>query len=224
MDKAGEKTRDTEVVTELRQTKAQVLSWFGVLGLAITIVGSLDPLLQLAGIAHYLVEHWHILAQWFWAKIFVLFGIRLNFIQVAALSTATFCWSLLIGIVWSRGGFTGDETSMMLRRCLHFVVVMTTAILVLSSAANRGRERIIENLNTDRGMPQFGYSMFEPIVAVGLLALVTACSAIVIVDNQRVVTRRLVDVAVVVASILALDFIHSHAGVIRSAIENILKT
>jgi hypothetical protein len=49
-----------------RFIRDEVLAWVGAIGAAITLLGAVEPLLQLANWAHYLVQHWEELTTAFW--------------------------------------------------------------------------------------------------------------------------------------------------------------
>lgn len=54
------------------------LKYFGVLGLAVTIIGALDSFLSLTHFVRFLVEHWQLITKAFWNAAFNFFGLSVS--------------------------------------------------------------------------------------------------------------------------------------------------
>ena len=67
-----------------------LLQWFGVLGLAINLLGSLDPLFQLADWARYLVGHWEYWTREILVPLIATFRIHLSSIGALTVSMDIF--------------------------------------------------------------------------------------------------------------------------------------
>lgn len=61
-----------------RVFRSELLRWFGVLGLALTIIGKLDPVLALAKFIHKIAEKWIEITHAFWGAIFSCFSLSLS--------------------------------------------------------------------------------------------------------------------------------------------------
>jgi hypothetical protein len=82
----------------LRFIHSRTLAWISIVGLAITVVGSLDPVLQIAGFIRFLAEHWREFSGVVWNSIFGIFGIHANTATLALLNAGCFVLALEIAV------------------------------------------------------------------------------------------------------------------------------
>lgn len=76
--------------------KRRYLTWFGVIGLSLTLIGTLEPLIKLANVVHFAVENWRALTGIFWNSIASLFDVKLSHTSIALLNGGIFAFAIEI--------------------------------------------------------------------------------------------------------------------------------
>jgi hypothetical protein len=82
----------------LRDLRAQIFTWFGIVGGAITLFSALKELLHPAGWTSWLVEHWSEWAHIFWRLLFSRLHIAISRDLALVLSFSAFSLMITIGI------------------------------------------------------------------------------------------------------------------------------
>ncbi len=82
----------------------QALTWFGIIGGAITLFSNLNGVLNLADWARWLTSHWHDLTAGFWTWAFGWVGIRFSPALAPLLTLATFSVATVVWRAAVRGG------------------------------------------------------------------------------------------------------------------------
>jgi hypothetical protein len=88
-------SRQQKLVSEQKTTAPRLIandffSYLAVTGAAITLLGSLDPLLQIAGWAKIVVESWRDWTGWVWSWLFSAFGIKMTAFSNVLLTATVF--------------------------------------------------------------------------------------------------------------------------------------
>jgi hypothetical protein len=80
-----------------RELRFQALTWFGIVGGALTLFSGLGSLIALAEWARWLVEHWQAWTHGFWSWVGSLVGVRVSRAWAPLLSLLAFALSVAVG-------------------------------------------------------------------------------------------------------------------------------
>jgi hypothetical protein len=74
--------------------KQRYLAWIGITGLALTVTGSLEPLIKLGNIVHFVVENWRSLTGFVWNSLFSIFDVKLSPVSIGFLNGGVFAFAI----------------------------------------------------------------------------------------------------------------------------------
>ena len=181
--------------------KRRYLAWIGVIGLSVSIVGAMEPVIQIANFIHYLVAHWHELTAAIWDSALGLFGLHAEAGVAALLNAGAFCFALEISAMTaprhapSLKSFALGALNRIVTVVLFYGILLSSFIRLGEPIKSLVDPLTIENWFDRKNWLLFGVWFFAMSFSVG------------IGGNPYVLARRLLDVAAFCLIILLFNFI-----------------
>jgi len=181
---------ETSTSWATRFARGRVTALVGVIGLAMTLLGALDPLIQIAELAQALVRHWHEAAHYIWSLVFSFWKLNIGPVAAARLTAASFLLAVSISSMRSNAG-PKSLLVWMWAKLLVFAMLLFLAILIVGSAESR------LSASDSNGNSQ-------TVIYAGWI-FAAAC-LVAFLSNPFSMIRRLFDSALMVGVLLALSY------------------
>jgi hypothetical protein len=207
--------------TRMTAMRRNLLQWVGVLGLAINLLGSLDPIFQLAEWARYLVRHWEYWTREILVPFFAIFRIHLSgigaltvsmdiFIILVFISSIDFRTDLGTAVEQERPATTARFQKIAAWAFIIFFFFAEYIVVFIKKLHDSGVD-----LNSTEPLPPsfFNFSVGEVIVVDVCLAIK---ALLTFMANPLKVARRFLNSLVLLAVILGLNYISIHSEQIRA--------
>jgi hypothetical protein len=209
--------------------KRELLKWFGVVGIALTIVERLDPLLKLASLMQKAIAHWRDATHWFWNFSLGLVGIPITPELSIALNVSVFVTAIRVAAGVPRRKYNIFLNFILV--VLNFIVVMALLFSLLFSLMNFYKifDMPPELFESVYKIPidQYFSKLFEhpidslkehPVVALWIFLFMFILFDLWEAD-QYMLFKNLLRIGAVAMFILVLNFIATNAEAIRRALE-----
>jgi hypothetical protein len=196
------------------------LAWFGVLGLAISVLGALEPLIQIAELVRWLVDHWHETTRFIWSSLFSLWSWKVDAKTLATLNAGAFVFFL-----WLAADRPPEKRRLLLSipaGVINFVILVGLFFAIQFATVERVAPDLILSPPPEPVRPEKWLTEQElPNTVAGFFAGTSLANALT--TNQLLMLRRLVDVFILTAGIIGLNYLSIYVPVLREWIAYIPK-
>lgn len=196
--------------------KNRILAWFGILGLSVSIVGTLEPVIQLADFVHFVVEHWHDLTRLLWNSIIGLFGLKADAAVLALLNAGIFCFSLELA---SFGGEYKISIWSIFLKLFNGIAVAALWLMISILTLTHAKEPLVklpDPFSIDNWLDRKNW------FPLGVWAFASMQITIGFSGNPYLLARRLINIAILCVIIAAFNFVSIYAPIVREWIANLI--
>jgi hypothetical protein len=185
------------------------VAWIGVVGLALTLTGSLEPLIKLGNVVHFVIENWRALTGTLWDGLASLLDVKLSPMSVAFLNGGLFALAIEIA------SFPRET-----RSWRWFPVRIVNAGIVVAISWWIAIATVWPDVANVAPLPEpFDWKNWthkETLVPLLCWSFLTIQTLSIFDADPLLMGRRLFDVAVCVLLILGLNYVATHAELIRN--------
>ncbi len=191
----------------------ELMSWLGIVGIAATILAAIDPIIELANWARFILENWRYWSHLIWA--FLLSWINIPLppgLEVYLSITAFLCWTATSSRIRARWLARVKPVQAALVRQRVPIINMIGLIVMLYLIL------VVGQVNIFGFFPNRGYANQSLLETLFLWSLGFSTLFVVVVANRFLFIRNLLSAIALLTIFIALNYLSLYADQVRSVV------